>query len=130
MNNRQEQPSAEKSSAEKSSAVQSSTEQPRETDKPGAEQEAAPTQLSPEELRSKLISAKKGGRSAMLLKPPTEQARIAMINDIYNHLRKRIRQEDQVSATLKEWGVDDNFIVSIFYTAKRDKTFKTFWTYT
>ena len=89
-------------------------EQPRETGKPKPEQKTAPTQLSPEELKSKLMSAKIGGRLLMLYKPPTEKARIIAIHEIYDHLQKQIQREDEVSTTLEEWGVDNNLIVSIF----------------
>jgi len=37
----------------------------------------------------------------------------AIIN-IYNHLKEKIGQEDEVSATLKEWGVNDYLVDSIF----------------
>jgi len=86
MNKRQEQPST----------VQPITEQPRETDKPGPEQETAPTQLSPEELelRNDLISAKNDGWPSILLEPPTKEARIIAIHEIYDHLQKQIQRKD------------------------------------
>jgi len=105
MNKRQEQPSTERPS----------TEQPRETGKPRPEQETAPTQLSPKEiLRRDLISAKKDGRSPMLLKIYTEKAHMIEIGNIYKHLQKQIQRRDEVSTTLEEWGVDNNLIDSIF----------------
>jgi len=98
-------------------------EQPRETGKPRPQQETAPTQLSPEEiLRRDLISAKKDGRLLTLLEPPTEEARIIAIGEIYDHLQKQIQREDEVSTTLKQWGVDDDLIVSIFSVLRHEIT--------